>query len=159
MERRLPRTARSIMDIGCGMAGIDVLLSRHYDHVPTFVLYDKSAVDNTRSKVGFQLAKNFAAYHSHELAMSLLAANDVPLKNFACIDASVEHIPRNFPFDVVISLLSWGFHYPIDTYTPNAKLVIADIRKGTNGRALLEEQQQRESQVIATGVKWERVAC
>lgn len=41
----LPRTAKRILDIGSGMAGIDVLLGRHYPDA-TIHLLDKSGVSS-----------------------------------------------------------------------------------------------------------------
>lgn len=38
--------------------------------------------------------------------------------------------------NVVVSLLSWGFHYPINTYAPKCRgVMVVDVRKGTTGES------------------------
>lgn len=122
-----------ILDIGCGMAGIDVFLGRHYGEAAHITLCDKQGVSR-EINAGFNLrAEDFAHYHDFAAANALLKANGVTADR--CIDLLQEPFPSE-EFDVVISLLSWGFHYPISTYRPKVKaggLIVADIRKGTNG--------------------------
>jgi SAM-dependent methyltransferase len=56
-------------------------------------------------------------------------------------------IPFDCPIDLVLSLLSWGYHYPISVYldqvsdllTPGGTLVV-DVRKPSDGEELLHER-------------------
>ena len=156
----LPPKCRSILDIGAGLAGIDVLLSRHYAHAPTIALADKDLIEAYKPQGGYHSsARSFAGYSSTQHAFSLLAANDVPLKNVAFYDVHQMSELPTYEFDVCISLLSWGFHYPISTYAPRAKLFVVDVRKGTDGQRQLEAIAGRRAQVVADSTKWERIVC
>lgn len=132
----LPAKAERILDIGCGMAGIDALLSEHYGHEVDLYLADKQG-QSPRIRLGF--AKDASHYHDFGGAFSLLSANGVNPGRVHAIDLARDKFPPE-PFDIVISLLSWGFHYPIDDYVPRVNpggVIIADIRLGTNGERLL----------------------
>lgn len=128
----LPAKADRILDIGCGMAGIDVLLSEHYGHEVDLCLADKQG-ESEKIWFGFKLDASY--YHDFGEATDLLLTNGVHPSRINVVDLNCSPFPSG-PFDIVISLLSWGFHYPIETYAPNVKpggVIIADIRKNTDG--------------------------
>ncbi len=133
----LPVTAEAILDIGSGMAGIDVLLGRHYP-VATLHLLDKQGVSD-RINAGFNAcAGDFAHYNDFDAALELLTENGVA-NEVVCHDMHREAFPVEH-FDVVVSLLSWGFHYPISTYAPRCRgTMVVDVRKGTDGEDELAE--------------------
>lgn len=114
----LPDTVGSILDIGCGLAGIDVYLKRKYPDAHLTLLDS----DGVTSNVG--LTDAGGAGGSRECAESLLAANGIKPDRWL-------NIGTNEPLvaDLVISLLSWGFHYPLTAYRVSG-LCIADIRRG-----------------------------
>jgi len=65
--------------------------------------------------------------------------------------------------DVVVSILAWGFHFPISTYLPAVYqalkpggILIVDIRKGTNG---LEELATKfnSTHIITSAARYDRV--
>ena len=129
----LPERATDILDIGCGMAGIDALLWRHYSN-PTVHLLDGTG--HTEVRIMFHPVMH--PYNSMPIARRLLENNGVP------DDHIVEWPPDPRaavpPCDLVISLLSWGFHYPVGTYLPLVERVlrprgrlILDVRKGQQG--------------------------
>lgn len=155
----LPVNAKNIMDIGCGMAGIQVFISAHYDHKIDITLVDKNGVsDHILS--GFAKSKDeFSYYHNFEQALNLLKVNNVPIKNIKTCDLFKESFP-SAPFDIVISLLSWGFHYPILDYKPNVKpggIIIADCRNGTNG--FDELSKLGKCTIIHQAKKFNRIVC
>lgn len=133
----LPETADNILDIGSGMAGIDVMLGRHYPEA-TLHLLDKSGV-SPRINAGFnERAEDFAHYNDFDAARELLAANGIA-NPVVCHDMHRDPFPDQM-FDVVVSLLSWGFHYPIGTYAPRCSgVMVVDVRKGTDGEDALRE--------------------
>lgn len=137
IRRHLPDKADLILDIGAGMAGIDVFLGRHYPSA-LFVLLDKHGVSD-RINAGFnESAEQFAHYNDFGAAIDLLEANDISGRA-VCHDISCQPFP-DAEFDVVISLLSWGFHYPISTYAPRCRgVMVVDVRKGTSGEDELRE--------------------
>lgn len=129
----LPPRAKRILDIGAGLGGINVLLSRQYDEFLEITLLDRSGI--TPGPQGGFHEGGFAAYNSFEHAIDLLGANGVEDEVLVC-DIDREPFPDG-EFDIVISLLSWGFHYPITTYRPRARLIVADVRRNTDGEEAL----------------------
>lgn len=90
------------------------------------------------------------------MALEMLDANGVT--GVKTIDINDEKFPRK-QFNVVISLLSWGFHYPIDTYQLNVKkggIIVADVRRGTDGIKKLSEYGAVT--VVHNALKYQRVA-
>jgi len=143
----LPKKCSSILDIGCGVAGIDVLLFRHFKHDPSlmFHLLDKSAVD---SRVFYGFKQQGSIYNSLEVARRLLVANGIPVDRIHLQEATDNNtIEFGEQFDLVTSLISWGFHYPVPTYLdqvdqcmrPGAHLIL-DVRKGTDGQKLINDR-------------------
>ena len=115
---------RRVLDIGCGMAGIDVLIGRKWPECELH-LFDKDGVSPVINAGYHASSDDFSHYHSFYHALDLLDANDV--QNTVWIH---DKLPP-FEYDLVISLLSWGFHYPLTTYSPNCTgLFIVDARKG-----------------------------
>lgn len=156
----LPLIAENVLDIGCGMAGIDVLLGNHFPHADLWLL-DKDGTSQTINCGFNERADDFAHYHDFIGAFELLSANGIDLNRVRPVDIGSAEFPER-DFDVVISLLSWGFHYPIDTYAPIVRpggVIIADIRKNTNG--LHKLQKYGRISVVHDARKYHRVvvAC
>lgn len=124
----LPPRAERILDVGAGLAGIDVLLARHYGHRPEITLLDRQGI-SPGPQGGFH-PTGFAAYNDFPAALALLEANGVHGVRTCNVDGEA---PPRGPFDLVISLLSWGFHYPVQTYRFDAKVLVLDVRKATDG--------------------------
>lgn len=130
----LPKQAYSILDIGSGMAGIDVFLGKHYRNAK-ITLLDKNGIED-KVKIGYQKSVNeFGAYNSFKYATRLLVQNGIT--NIEFCNIAEKSFPKG-PFDIVISLLSWGFHYPANTYaedversTEDHSIIILDLRKDT----------------------------
>jgi SAM-dependent methyltransferase len=132
IEPYLPHGVRDLLDIGCGLAGIDVMLAT-YRSVNRITLLDREGFEN-KSKVGFQPADEFAAYNSLGLSRRLMEQNGV--QNVSYCDISKEAFPEG-KFDVILSLFSWCFHYPFETYATEVtnamhpgSVIILDVRKG-----------------------------
>jgi SAM-dependent methyltransferase len=128
----LPVHCNSVLDIGCGMAGIDLFLYIHYRKQVHLQLMDGSG----DSEVKFGFNPELKAYNHLGITKKLLLANQVEEKHihFHPIDPDL-----TIPCDLIVSLLSWGFHYPAKTYCKLAKRslrrggkLVLDIRKGTN---------------------------
>lgn len=135
----LPKNCKRILDIGSGMAAIDLELLRHYKNGVYITLLD---VDGEAEKIkcGWHASADaFSAYNSFDAAKKLLAENGADMSKIITCDISHESFPVG-PFDVIISLLSWGFHYPVKEYIEQAKanlasggVLLMDVRKGTDG--------------------------
>lgn len=105
------RTIGSVCDIGCGQ-GINNLFLQH-DFAPRFALVD---IEETDDQYHFWAAEG-SGYASLDSAKALLIENGVSAKKVTAIN------PNNSPwgqngqgFDLVTSLFSCGFHYPVDPY-------------------------------------------
>ena len=136
----LPKRCESIVDIGCGVAGLDVLLWRYYTmhgQEPYIWLLDKTHVED---KIWYGYREKAAYYNSLEVAERVMSINGVPDKNCS------SHAPGDYYFlranhvDLVVSSLAWGFHFPVMTYRDQVADVLAQhgvvimwIRNGTDG--------------------------
>ncbi len=132
----LPAKVDTILDIGCGLAGVDVLLKRHYPEAQLWLLDS----DGARPPPGLTLAphagwnKVMEPFSSRRVADELLALNGVKADRW--IDVGTKEA---LVADLVISLASWGFHYPLSSYNVKG-FCIADLRKG---------QEPKRGKVIA----------
>ena len=143
----LPQTARTILDVGCGIAGLDLFLFRHFgaDGARLFLL-DKT---ETSDAIWYGYEKKGAFYNSLSMARSFLLARDVDPEKITLIEAPEDGIlPQDLPpLDLVVSTLSWGFHYPVAAYldsvydrlSENGHLIL-DVRKDTDGESLLQDK-------------------
>jgi len=147
IKAHLPNNCSKILDIGCGVAGIDILLHRHYacDGNLAFYLLDKTIVDK---KVYYLFEKEGSFYNSLELAKEILVKNGIPKENIHLLEVPSDYKIYTEPgFDLVISLLSWGFHYPVSTYLEQVYdllreggYLIIDIRRGSGGEKELGQR-------------------
>jgi SAM-dependent methyltransferase len=162
----LPDTASAILDVGCGLAAIDVLLSRHYSAPAAPALY-LADFEETSHRIDYDFGRSHAHYNSMVAARELLTANGVSPETMHFISpdeiARRENLPR---FQLVISTLAWGFHFPIEVYAEAVLRVMAaegrlilDVRVGTDGLARLEglfpvirviEENEVRQRVLAT---------
>jgi len=158
----LPETCSSIMDIGCGVAGIDVFLNKHYQGLaPKFNLLDKT---QTEPAVFYKFKTRAAFYNSLAVAKTMLMSNNIPENRVNLIEATDNNdININSSVDLIISLISWGFHYPVETYLDRAYEVlneggtlIIDVRKGTNGLDLIKNKFGKVD-IIGSGEKYQRI--
>ena len=142
----LPKNAINVLDIGSGMAGIDLFIANHYNYTANIYLLDKEG-ESDKIVAGYHHNQdNFSHYNCFEFANNFLVRNGVPISKIHNIDISTRPFPSKIKFNLIISLLSWGFHYPIDTYIDAVYeglsedgILIMDIRKDTRGEYILEK--------------------
>jgi len=135
----LPQNVASIMDVGCGIAALDALLFQYYGRQVRIIhLVDRNQISK---KIYFGFQHHAAFYNSLERAKKTLTANGVPEGRIRTIEAPADGRLRGIaPLDLVISILSWGFHFPISTYlssvcdrlAPAGRLIV-DVRRDTDG--------------------------
>jgi len=140
----LPIHCQSILDIGCGIAGIDLVLYIHYQKQVHLQLMDGTG----DAEVKFGYNRKLQPYNHLGITRKFLLLNQVNPTHihFHPIDPEL-----TIPSDLIISLLSWGFHYPADTYCELAKrslrsggILVLDIRKGADYDCLKENFAQIE---------------
>jgi ubiquinone/menaquinone biosynthesis C-methylase UbiE len=155
IEKHLPQNAQSVLDIGCGVGGIDLEIYTHYDGNIRLNLLDYSEMQG--NYYGFN--STGGKYNHLGLTELFLDINGVKRKNIRIYDAN-----NGYPsgrFDIIISLISCGFHYPVQTYLEKIKesrngIVILDIRKGTGQIEILRDNFN-SVETIAEFTKCERV--
>jgi SAM-dependent methyltransferase len=162
----IPPTARSVLDIGCGLAGFDVHMYEYLrGNDPDIYLLDRTQVENS---VWYMYHSKGAFYNSLELAKSNLVRNAVPENGVHCIEAPEDGNLEAFlnDVDLVVSTISWGFHYPIAEYLESVArimsdgaVLLVDIRKGTDGQEWLLRQFPRSTDVVDEGEKYLVVRC
>lgn len=161
----LPDSCATILDIGCGVGGIDVLLDRHYrPRQPLIYLLDRT---ETSAEVYYLFRQRAAFYNSLDVARDLLMRNGIPAQRIYQLAATDQYevCVEDQRFDLVISLLSWGFHFPVRTYVSRVAevlsetgRVILDIRDDTDGI----DQLRRHfawNEIIWESEKFKRVAA
>lgn len=136
----LPEECTTVLDIGCGIAGIDVFLGLHYQS-PYFYLLDNSAT-SVKPIYGYDRGKSF--YNSFQATIDMMQMNSI--QDFQIIDIA-NGLPGpliNIKPHLIISLLSWGYHFPVSEYLEQAHEILApggrvilDIRNGTDGIEVL----------------------
>lgn len=157
----LPNSVENILDIGCGVGGIDVFLYRHYNANINIYLLDKSAVDK---KVFYFFEQTGSFYNSLHLAQELLILNGVDKTKIHTQEVTDKNkILFQENFGLIISLISWGFHYPVSTYLDEVYnklktggILIIDVRKDTGGGELLKKKFGSIS-IVLDEEKYQRV--
>jgi len=130
----------AILDIGAGLGGIDIYLAGHYQNAALYLL-DRS--ESNKTTPGFSPSHGF--YNSFDSAREVLTSKGVRKEQGHFLTPEQLHtLPQKV--DIVLSLFSCGFHYPISTYQnvfedclEGGGTVILDIRKGTGQK---EEAQK-----------------
>ena len=164
IKNSLPEKCESVLDIGCGIAGINIFINRHYNSESLkFYLLDKSAVEEN---VFYLFNSRGAFYNSLDLARDTLTASGIKTANIGLLEANEKNeinVPHSL--DLILSLISWGFHYPIATYLDRVHEIlsekgrlIVDVRKDTDGLTLLKNKFSHV-QIIEETTTRQRVVC
>jgi SAM-dependent methyltransferase len=160
----LPAVCTSVLDIGCGVAGIDVFIQRRYgeDDIDFFLL-DRSEVT---PNVFYSFQSHGAFYNSLEVARTLMTSNGIPAERVHLLEVTpAMEIRITGKIDLIISLLSWGFHYPVSTYLSRVHellsdkgVLVMDVRKGSDGVQLLRGLFPK-TDIVQSTLKYDRVAA
>ena len=152
----LPADAARILDIGCGIGGLDVLLHRHYSGEPGPVI-DLLDRTNPRTIPSYGFHREMEFYNALEISSAVLRDNGIPADAFRTLDAADGEFPKG-PLDLVISIASWGFHYPLSTYLDRVVgaldtggTLILDLRRG---QGQVRELELAFARVESIGPVW-----
>jgi len=150
----------SIVSIGPGNAILETFLLKHYWHRSAITLIDIEHTDSHHH--GYKA--NGAGYASLEKALLFMTSNGLHRGQLTLCNPRKDMLP-NTKFCLLISILSMGFHFPLDSYAEyiltcctEDGLVIFDKRKGIvdNGYARILDSGFHVSQVTDLG-KAERI--
>ena len=152
----LPARIEHMLDIGCGIAGLDVVLYQHYRSNPGVKITLLDHIDSyTVPRYGFPRRTEY--YNALDVSTAVLRCNNVPTSSFQTLDAAADEFPEG-PLDLVLSIASWGFHYPVSTYSEQVHRALApggrailDVRRG---HGQLEELAHRFAEVEPIATVW-----
>lgn len=149
----LPRAAEAVLDVGCGMGGLGLLLADHYRwentpirDVPFLVrlgLLDGS--DSVRNIAGHRPI-GYQPFSEHNRPWNDATLPADRFRQFGFDARALTPADDDWePQDVIVSTRSWGFHYPVDAYLHRARhavkpggIVALEIRHGTDGAAKMQ---------------------
>jgi SAM-dependent methyltransferase len=161
----LPDTVSAVLDIGCGVGGINLFLYDQFGRKADigFYLLDKTEISY---KLHYGFRGTGAFYNSLGVSVTVLLDNGIARDNIFLLEAAPDNrIDIDEKLDLVISLISWGFHFPVATYIDlvyrllsDDGCLILDIRKGTGGLDELAHRFPRV-QIIAEDEKKTRVVA
>jgi len=163
IDNFLPVNAESILDIGCGLGGINLFISKKYRHNIKIMLLDKTKIDNS---IVYNYRENASFYNSLPLAKIFLVQYGVPTTNITYKECKSDNtIPYSNKFDIIISLLSWGFHYPLNIYLDqvekllkNNGILIIDIRENSDGISQISNYFKSTPILLKQTKKYQRIA-
>ena len=108
----LPNSPENIMDIGCGLGIINIYLNEFFEKKPVFFLLDKNKVDR---KITYGFSSNYESYNDLNETKNILLENNIDTSCMYLFDVEKQFVITK-KMDLVISLKSMGYHYPINTY-------------------------------------------
>lgn len=151
----LPEICWASLDIGSGLGGIDVLLSRHY--------YGQLAVNLLDGEHDApQMKLHRQTFSSEAVARDFLTVNGVRADRIGY--RTPASTASTLPWDLVLSLGSWCFHYAPDVYLPRLlagglhadTVIILDVRRDKGEWTSQLDAHVRELASIRITNKWAR---
>lgn len=111
--KHVPKTPLTIVDIGCGVGILDMLLYKHLNNGSMFYLFDGA---NTRTRA-IPIYDALSETMNDDLAiLDGISTNKFEQDNFVIRDPRMPGAWNGIQADIVMTHGSWGLHYPIDTY-------------------------------------------
>jgi SAM-dependent methyltransferase len=147
----LPRDCRSVLDIGSGLGGIDVLLYRWYERQTKITLLDGGAFAPS-------VKNHNVPFNSKKVALEFLQDNGVRSDDMSFM----EHDNlKPQPFDLIVSFRAWCFHIAPRVYLDfvlrcahENTVIIIDLRKE---QTWIDELSEKfKGRVIEIGEKFDR---
>lgn len=118
MLPHLPDAPANILDVGSGLGGIDILLHRHYAQKNAQIelgAADLWLLDGVDDAAVMKLHRE--TFSNARVARAFLEANGVPSTEINCVGPhDKDAIHDASPFDIILSLGSWCFHYAPAVY-------------------------------------------
>jgi hypothetical protein len=154
-----------VLDIGCGLGGYHLgYLSESSRPKVKLYLMDKSELNFDALEYGHGESDRF--YNSLKVSKVFLDSKKSTDSEIYTVEA-INDFPRTVPIklDLVVSFISWGFHYPLEVYWTeilqkmrvNTSVLLIDIRKGSESHAFLYNQDNIEIKILFSHDKFDRV--
>jgi SAM-dependent methyltransferase len=145
----LPRTISRLLDIGSGLGGLHVHTLRDFGNQVEVNLLDH---DRSDGKMRYGFREKTEAYNSFLQSRTYFERAGIPADDIKYWDADsasdLERLQQHEgQFDAIISLKSWCFHYPAETYLHLVEKLLAkdgalivDVRRDSGVKAVLTRQ-------------------
>ena len=150
-----PETMGTVLDIGAGVGGIDLLICRRFEKVRVDLL-DK---DEVLPELWYGFSKRPAAYNT-----KLDTENFFALNGIRSIKYHTEY-PEENKYDFIFSRISCGFHYPVQTYLKQIKRTLnkrgrlfLDVRKN-KGEIDALKKEFGKVKILNTQKAMHRIIC
>ena len=135
---------KQILELGCGLGRMSIFLNKKHPSNSKYFLADASIITPT-TKNGRYGWDPGTWYNDLELTKEFCENNG--LVNFEVIDLAVPSLTSLRDIDFVFSVMSVGFHYPIEQYLDELKLImkpdsllIFGVRKGVYDNSSILDQ-------------------
>ena len=129
-----------ILDVGCGLGLIDLVLYKRIHPAPDVYLVDKDAEHASLSSVGGGFHKSYTFTADLDLTRTIFLQNGTKEKHVHFVEPDTKAVGALPNIDLILSITSWGFHYPIETYWEGVQkimheksVLLIDVRKSQNG--------------------------
>ena len=150
IEEYLPPQCDKSLDIGCGLGLINILLYKKYKSTNIYLL-DKTEL-NVEEISGIH--KNYKFYNSMHAAKETITLNGIDNNKLNLYETTDYKDLFSIKFDVIFSLLSCGWHYPVSTYIDlmsnslsNDGVLVLDLRHNTDQLDILTSHFTLEKQI------------
>lgn len=118
---KLPEEA-TIVDIGAGNSLIDIIINLKYPKKKfKFILVDSAYIlpDVTTSKF---YQDDYGTYNDWSFLLNAIELNNMSMSSF--VTKEPDDTWSDTPVDLVFSIASWCWHYPVDTYIDKAESLV-----------------------------------
>lgn len=149
-EKHLPKCVLNVLDVGCGLGYIDIVINDRLDSSPNFYMFDamdshvsgrvKEFYSNLKATRRFMLANGVNENNIFLVDASNTGSNNSVNKDpkcFSCggryVGGKKESIKRLPNMDLVVSMYSWGWHFSIKKYIKEVSRIM-----NTDGLLVLE---------------------
>lgn len=164
ITREFPGKELNILDIGCGISGYHRKYARTIEQKVNLYLMDNSEINLKALSYGHGNPDRY--YNSLFLARKFLQDIGNQKITVNTIEIKKEY-PSKLPdsLDLVVSFISWGFHYSIKEYWSeimnkmrlNSSIMLVDVRKESQSYAFLKEQLNISIEVIKSTLNYDRI--
>jgi SAM-dependent methyltransferase len=149
IEEYLPKECTKSLDIGCGLALINIPIYNRYKN--DVYLLDKTELDTTKIS-GFN--KEYKCYNSMDAAKEILQQNKINESKIHLKETTNYEDLYSNKFDIISSFLSCGWHFHVSTYidlmyktlSDNGVLIL-DIRHNTDQLNTIEQKFELVKQI------------
>jgi len=142
-----PENTSSILDIGCGLGLVDLVLYKRIKPSPDVYLLDKANECKSLRPVSGGYHHRYIFTADLDLSRNIFEQNGARKEQVHFVEPDNDSIASLPKIDLILSFTSWGFHYPIETYWEGVQkilheksVIFIDLRKNQNGFVFLKRK-------------------